>query len=665
MQHGSLKEALYLNSNLDPQRQQERPHGKITDQSISKFYQPAVLHPLSRGAICILVIGILILLEVLLRQSYANQGIGIISDQTYIHYLWTALPALILTLISLYLGSVDSELRALSPLETLSRRAASGYTCLNLRLLGRLYPDTIYQELRTRKFAAAFATTCSFLASFLTITAGSLFVETVLPASSTTNLTMLDTFSSDIYSDAYNYEQGTESITDRGVLSSLVLDSNLSYPANTYEGLVFPALDWRGQANLSSDTGAMSALDLQVVLPAMRSRLDCHKYPQSHINTSILRGFDPEASLKPQYGDTVEGIDSLVGGTGDRILVNITGEVCNAGDFLPELMASAVFYVGQEAPSQGVFAGSSMDNNIWFFTCSNFVFVWGRFETISAESGSVSASAVSCNVSLETVDVDVVLFGHDLSIDPTRSPSPRENTSQVAIPEYNISEVAGFSSYYLYSGLVARTSPTTTGQDRIPFLDKLFSLLTTSSYALPLDSLADPTGEDAVVSAISLQHSIISAQALNAMARFPLPSNTTIDPSIFAARGNNGTTDNTTTTVIEARVTDLSNAQRRVVMDATATRVLQGLLAATLVFALLGWAFMSRTAVTPHPATSIMGMLSLLVDGNLVERWQTPGGRLRVVVVREDEMFWLGWGPLRRDDSHHGRSRFGIWAVSE
>ncbi|KAI0403302.1 hypothetical protein F4802DRAFT_572366 [Xylaria palmicola] len=659
LQHSSLQKALLSNSNPDPQPPQEKTHRKGADRPLSRFYQPVVLHPLSRGAVFLLAIGILIVLEVLLRQSEANQGIGDIKDQTYIHYLWTALPAIVLTLLGLYFSSVDSELRALSPLESLSRRATSGHASLNLRLLGRLYPHTVFKEIRTRKFAAAFATTCSLAASLLPITAGSLFSEIIVPAIFPINLNMIDTLSSDLYSDAYNYEQGTMSVTDRNLLSSLVLESNLSYPADTYEGLVFPALQWPGQRNLLNGPDTMSTLDIKAVLPAVRSRLICHKLPQSHITASILRGFDPEASPGYQNGD-----DAIFGPAGDRILVNITGEICSSiGNVFPELSASAVFFVGQEAPGQGVFAASSTNNNVWVSTCSGFVFVWGHFQTIDAESGSVSASAVSCNVSIETVNADVVLLGHDLNIDPNRSPSAREDTSQVAIPERNISERAGFSSFYLYSDLVARNANTTGAQGRVPFLDKFFTLLTTSRYAVSLDSLADPAEEDTVIAAISSHHSIISAQAMNAMARLPLPSNTTmtsrphgVDPGVFAARNN----DNTT--IIETTASDPSMAQRRVVMDPTATRVLEGLIAATLALALIGWALMPRTAVVPHPATSIVGMLALLVDGNLVETWQSPTG-LWTVVVREDEMFRLGWGTLREDEGGHGRNRFGIWAL--
>lgn len=97
-------------------------------------------------------------------------------------------------------------------------------------------------------------------------------------------------------------------------------------------------------------------------------------------------------------------------------------------------------------------------------------------------------------------------------------------------------------------------------------------------------------------------------------------------------------------------------------MNATATRVLEGLLAATLLLALLAWAFVPKTAISPHPATSIMGTMALLVDDDLVEKWKSPSGRWNVA-VGDDEMFRLGGGPSGEGNKGEVGKRFGIWTV--
>lgn len=652
--HSILKDALLSHSDADSRFGQEKPNGTDMDLPISRFYQPVVLTPLLRGAVTIVMVGILVLLEVLLHLSNANEGVGSVSDNTYAHYLWTALPAAILTVVSLYFSSVDSELRALAPLGTLGRRADSGSTSPSLRLLGRLYPSTIYKELQTRKLAAAFATTCSLVASFLTVTSGSLFFEIVIPAASPTNLIMVDTFTSDLKQGAV---VGFDYTNDQDIVTSLILGSNLSYPVDTYEGFAFQATHWPGQSNVSKDLDVMSTFDIKGSVPAIQSRLMCHQYPPSDVNASILRGFDPQNSMGDAGNDT-----DYAGSFGDRLLINITNELCEdtPGLLLPELAVSRVLYLGHEAPSQGVFAMSASglsEGDFLYSTCGGFIFVWGRFE-----SESIYVSAVTCNATVETVDVDVVFSGPSFSIDPARSPSARQDTRKIIISAQELAEFdskkISTSSWYpdLVGGVSA--SPNMV-QNRPSFLDSFFSLLTTSRNAIPLDFLATPGQEDAVIAAISLQHSIIMAQSISSGERIPLNLNST-DTGVFLLGGKNDTTENAT--VIEATVENYSNAQRRVVMSATATRVLEGLLAATLALALLAWAFMPKTAITPHPATSIMGMMALLVDSDLVEKWQSPTGRWNVA-VGDDEMFRLGWGPSGDGNKGEAGKRFGIWAV--
>ncbi|KAK6220832.1 hypothetical protein LQW54_001750 [Pestalotiopsis sp. IQ-011] len=250
----------------------------------------------------------------------------------------------------------------------------------------------------------------------------------------------------------------------------------------------------------------------------MRSQLICHKIPQSNITTSILRAFDPAQWERDVGGNTNDEWD-VVWDThyrpfGDRILVNVTDELCGQFTF-PDLTASAVCYVGKTAPSQGVFGATHADHSTWMNTCSDFAFIWGQFQSSDNKTWSVTASAVIRNVSIETVDVDVVLSGQNFSFDPTRKPVARENTSQVAIFSRELAELEDCGSNTWYYGLEARRANTWEVQDRVAIFDDFFSLLTTSRYAIPMDLLANLDEEDAVISTIKFQHNVISAQAFN------------------------------------------------------------------------------------------------------------------------------------------------------
>ncbi|KAI0159354.1 hypothetical protein BJ166DRAFT_615088 [Pestalotiopsis sp. NC0098] len=507
--HASLKEALLCNSDSEFRVRQEKPRTTEKDHRVSQFHRPTVLKSSSRGSMFTLVGGILISLEVLLRHFDANEGIGIIGDQAYIHYLWTALPAIVLTLIGLYFGSVDSELKSLSSIETLSRKATSGDASLNLRLLGRLYPHTVWKEFRNHKLAAAFATTCSLVASLLTVTTGSLFFEVVIPSNFQAHLNMTDTFSSDY--NVYTHPDGSRpSDFNSSILPSLLLGTNLSYPGNTYEGLIFPAIQWSSQPNISKDQDVRSTFDIKAVLPAIQSRLICRKYSQSDINASMI--YKPRES---HLGDenTTDSLENSFSQPGARVLVNITDEFCHDNPYaFQHPFAGAIsgaIYLGDEAPSRGIFATSEAvktDDIVLESKCSDFfVFVWGSFE-----SDSVSASAAICKTTLETVYADVVLFAHDLSIDPTSKPSARQGTRQKALPKHT----GSFNGLFFASYTELADKKTVSSdmlQGHSTFLDNFFYLLTTSRNALPLDSLTNLDEEDAVIAAMSLQHSIIAA----------------------------------------------------------------------------------------------------------------------------------------------------------
>lgn len=66
-------------------------------------------------------------------------------------------------------------------------------------------------------------------------------------------------------------------------------------------------------------------------------------------------------------------------------------------------------------------------------------------------------------------------------------------------------------------------------------------------------------------------------------------------------------------------VTDIAG-QRRVVQDGISTRVLEGLLGATLVLLVVSWGLLGETRVLTGSPSSIADRVALVGGGNLVER---------------------------------------------
>jgi hypothetical protein len=60
-------------------------------------------------------------LEVILRFSHANNGLGDVNNDDYLHYLWTVVLSLVMAAICLAFGSIDFNTRTLAPYGQLRR----------------------------------------------------------------------------------------------------------------------------------------------------------------------------------------------------------------------------------------------------------------------------------------------------------------------------------------------------------------------------------------------------------------------------------------------------------------------------------------------------------------------------------------------------------------
>jgi hypothetical protein len=681
-------------------------------------HQPFSLRLDSRATVCVAIAGTIILLEILLRKSQKdNDGIGTASPPgTYLHYLWTLLPILGSSLIGMFFLSTDSELQTLVPFYAMHSAPSPVRQSVNLNLRGLLGVHALYRQIKTRHFAAAMATVTAMVASLLTIASASLFFEEDRPLVSQQHLRLVGSFSSAMYRDDYIVSFGLYSgldpgVTGLGIIPTLMLQSNLSAPAFTYQGLAFPTLAL--DANTSTQLNSAET-EIHTVVPALRGGLACHQHPQADIVADILHLDHPLNMTFPYNG---------LWPAGNTIRVNVTGEFCpgraeEAEPATPELFVTALFYQDDPEALEGTFAANEpMEQNITLglHACSSYVYIWGHYS-----SGSVSASVLSCNASIESVDVEAVFLGDKLAIHPNHPPKPKEETVHEVISATNSMIQFKYSVYRDLSSFLLKAPGA--------IMDSFFAALVTSPYGIPLSALADPALADTVADAIKFQHSIVMAQTLSSTSRIPFPGYNQFyqdipnDTGVFDRTGQ-GTLNTTTypatamnllggtVTTIQhdnSTVTTTTTRRRRVIQDPAATRVMQGLLGATLLFAVLSWALLApRTAagILPRPPTSIASVLALLVDGDVYD-WggddekvggKPPGqmgsGDGEAVLItsgkgkqidgegkktEERYGFWLGTRssrsestrtlPLRPPDSDghvddEGEPRFGIWVV--
>ncbi|KAI0191439.1 hypothetical protein EV127DRAFT_338333, partial [Xylaria flabelliformis] len=595
----------------------------------SNFLAPKLHHPLTLRTIWqigvyIVLLGLTGALEILLRHSIDHQGIGEVPQYSYYHYLWTSLPAAVLSLIGFFFSSVDSERRILAPFYALNRGPTSISRSINLCLLGLPAPQALYRQTKTGNYASALATATAFLTSSLAIVSGSLFYETLnfnMPG----KLRLIGSFASPLRDPGYTIAVGVGSGTSNyAITSSLILESNLSYPSFTFEQFSLPKLAWDGSSVPSwlNTTG----LETHAVVPALQSGLSCHQHSTSDIVGELVY-FDP-------------------------VRVNVTGEYCPVSRTRSrfDYSASAIFFLEENGIEDGIFGAAwYRGKNSLRQSCSTYFYVWGSFTR--GTPPVVSASAMSCNGSVSAVDIEVVLSGPEFTISENHRPRPIKGTKRDVIPANN---PTGQFSVGIYQDL------TSFNDLNESLLDTFFSLLVHSRYAIPISALADPTQQHKVVDGIIFHHNIIAAQTLSSTSRIPSVDYYDYeDPGIFAWTGQGKVNDTTFPATI---IGNPYSASSRVVQNATATRVLETLLVTIVVLGLLGWSMGEKKGVLPRPPTSVASVLAMLVDGNLLEFWNHETNETTQTTVT-DIIRTFGEMRVFRLGLPNRKHNFGIWVA--
>ncbi|KAI5865702.1 hypothetical protein GGS23DRAFT_603248 [Durotheca rogersii] len=605
---------------------------------------PFVLRPIFRIAIYAVVVGCVVALELVLQKSNREEGLGDVYDDTYLHYVWTVLPAAFFSLLGLVFVSADSQTRLLVPYHSLTRGAPMDES-IDVDLLRPLMPQVLHEQFRTRSAGPLMTTVAALIASTFAIGTGSLYRARTFPIASPVELRTTSTFS-----------VATHTGADSNLESSLILASNLSYSSLAYENLVFPEFSLEKYVTTNaSQVSDESSIVIEATVPAIRPQLSCHLYSESDITYTFFRNQTIGSSINRWVSD--------------GFAINITGESC-PGRWFPETLMvipnnTATFTM--DFPAEGYFGTGSNVKRRSVSGCSYFLYTWGKFSA-STDPPSLSASALGCNATAEAVDVTVTLIGPRLQLDPSRPPRPIESTAR-PVP---IEEVEGGDSakipmlipLTMYDNLASLPPPSNNTT-----FDAFFEQLVTSRYAVPLSAVGDPAQAATVRDAITFQHGVIAAQYYSNTYRTGVPTEpTTITTPLFPSLSEASSPAGGDTGVYPGTASD-PYGRRRLAQDTASTRVLEALLLGTLALSLAGWALGPRGAVLPRSPSGIAGVLALLAGGDVLERLYQGrdgdgGARWESLAEARSAFpaecsFWMGWGPAPGG----GEQRFGIWAV--
>jgi hypothetical protein len=613
-----------------------RPHGKHT----------LVLHPVSRVLFSLSLCGGIIILESLLRLSQNNIGIGPSDLSQYLQYSWTLVPSVFFTTVALTAGSIDMAVRSLVPFLFLNKGGSIART-VDFDLLDGSVLRGLFKGIRVRAWPAAFALAASLVSSTFTVFSGSLYVNQFVPVKFGTTLQANTTFG--FNGDAISLpviDNAVRFVGGKGVVaSSLILGHNGSFQPFTYKDLAFPSLVLDQSAFIGTHAYKASnstAMTVVANVPAVRYRLQCRVYSREQIRTNLTLNYTAT-------GERLDIFDSVeTYRIPNPLRIDIDEEGCSVND-TSEYTASTIMIptlregLNEGETTFGVSSGGrySLYNPAigWIGGCSTILYTWGRVVVDPTGKFAVDVFALGCNETIETVETEVHFKSNALTIDSSQPPVPNEGSARPANFQLDQQAVP-------YGAMLAPPS-----KDSTQIFDTFFSFLTFSPWAIPIPDLANATEVDKVSAAIRAQHGLVRANHLDAFYReVPNSSVPGQTPSGFEYSGN--------VTLLPGRP--------RVVQDLSSTRVLQALLAVTLVLSLMAWCLMLRTNVIVGSPTNIARKIALAAGGNLFEEVLPPRGSAHLgtegLINGKDRTFIMDWGLSRRSTGK--KARFGIWALT-
>jgi hypothetical protein len=620
------------------------------------WWQPIVLRRPAQIATIALFVICIILLEILYRLSNARGGILHVNTNSYAHYAYTYVPAFLMVALHLLFSAIDFNIRLLQPYWLLARGARSAGIVLD-HSFSRTGIQELWVSARRRHWVVLATTLGSLLAPILTIAVSGLYtpgsytslVELTQLTGWTFNESKISDGTDSIYQSSLQsifakFNQTTPNSTTTHILTDLIVESNLSYPAWTFDELALPVVQV-SQApaphRLSVDAPGSS---VETTLQAIRGALNCTVVPAERTQityaTDIALGvseFDwPMADFNATMLDGCGNYCSRDIYDGDEGPNNAyaPGYCTNISTYLPAAKgwASGLGYFG------GIY-NTNLQTLSKYPWCPSLAAIYGYGTPTAVEN----FTWIFCSTSVEQVDTEITLTLPEYSIPTAAPPRPVESTSKL-LPGYAIlnAPVQGQEPWTGANSALYTSSEVVNNPDRfLNFInmtttlgfDNFFSALIYGRDGIPADELLGPANAPRLIAAVQHLFRVLLAQELSATFRTADPEDMQYPPPSYPLSGTL-TSPNTV----------------RLKQSVISTRILEGILATLTLCALIAFCLMDTRKVLPKNPSSIAAMASLLADSEMLSRdviasqseWQSDEA-LRRKWSSEGYLFSMGW----------------------
>ena len=621
---GEISSAASVQSGLLEQGIRSREPAKPA--TIVSWYNPFIMRLVPRALMSVLLVGLISALVALQRISSENTGIARVGDTTYLHFLWTSVPTLLMVGVGLFFSAVDSQIRSLSGFIFMRSGTSANVQQANTSYADQTAITALAAAVRARTWSVVVSTSAVLLVAALTIFSATLFTVLPVPAEETVLLQTEQWFS------LVDQPEAQVGYTFSAI-STLELGT-FDYPVGMYNNIIFPRLAANtNDTKLSGETatgGGMvttnesespsdPAVMARVRTPALRAGLECVLCPSERCNVSSQMSGQITSSTDPVF-----------------IQANVTAI---NGAVLPWNMANCGFFYIQGNffslwdREDGEFSLSILPGNRSTTACPTSSFVWGKVDygdgLISGGLSIGNMAVMMCNDFLETIDVDVQLPLPSLQPDFRNTPPQVVEASASKVEEFlpPVPSIAGTQQRHLFVTLPSERY----GQ-------------------MPRSYVGEEKHNQAVMEAQMDWWKLAVASTLHSSGYWRNFGESAAPAANGTASSNNtksivreGLLDSTKPVPIEVAITD--NTARRVVMNHAPTYALISLLAALLVLNLASLWLLPRKLVPKAPG-SILGMASLMADSNMFARYPAAAEHIREGEVErafDGLVFKMGW----------------------
>ncbi|KAL1616575.1 hypothetical protein SLS54_008310 [Diplodia seriata] len=572
-------------------------------------------------------------LEVVYRYSLAHSGLADVSLESYQKYAWSFVPTLTMVVFGLAFGFIDSGARTLHPFQRLNKGGVDS-DVLQCDPLGTITASATFHSLKKGHFSLATILLTSLLAPALTIASSGLYEHGTVSSTQPIRLKAQNwLYTAD---DLVRKPSGNPSKPSESIFEAIQFN-NVSYPQWTYGEFVFPMISHEGLQNRSNQS-------LIARLPAVRAQMNCTTYHFNDNNSEDdlehglslgLRNFqvkvDRPSGCTPGQGD-------LLVRTYDTIWTN-------------PLIGNPPIYVADRAYMWELLG----DFEKWYgkFNCPDgLMHLWymvGDSGTSLKATEASNLTLLHCMPYLEFVQVNVTLTlpSFQLSGIPTPDPSSARTLAGLAVDfsmPYSL-QTDIKPNVFQYGSNRGNTS-----------LDSLFQSVVFGYKGIPFEEIYGPQNVDRLIGALNSRFQEFIAQALHMNYRIPLNTSTLSSPDLPPEVAS-------MLTNIQGTIVD--DNHMRLFQNAVSTRILEGVLAAMVVCAIIHFILAPNTKILPKDPGSIAAKMSLFADSQMLaqmpEATGEPGnganGRERLRDAFKGQTFSLGWWG---GGEGGGTRRFGI-----